>query len=81
MTPEQLQQLRDALANGRIKEEYNGAEWRFPHGWNAGVEFAENQINKILKEGAEDDRQEDLRGNREHPDVAGVDEATHSSAH
>ncbi|MES2030869.1 MAG: hypothetical protein V4477_16940 [Pseudomonadota bacterium] len=52
MTPEQLQQLRDALANGRIKEQYNGSEWRFPHGWNAGVEFAENQINKILK-GAE----------------------------
>jgi hypothetical protein len=52
MTPEQLQRLLEALAKGRINEDRNSQDWPFPRGWNAGVEFAENQIAKILKEGA-----------------------------
>ena len=50
MTPEQLQRLLSILANGRIAVERNSTDWPFPRGWNAGVEFAENQIHKILKE-------------------------------
>ncbi|UFS77201.1 hypothetical protein LPB73_07440 [Tardiphaga sp. 37S4] len=52
MTPEQLQKLMEALAKARIPEERNRADWPFPRGWNAGVEFAESQINKILKDAA-----------------------------
>jgi hypothetical protein len=52
MTPDQIQALRDVLAKARIPDDRNAADWPFPRGWNAGVEFAENQINKILKDAA-----------------------------
>lgn len=50
MAPQQLQALRDMLAKARIPEERKAAGGPFPRGGNAGVEFAENQINKILKD-------------------------------
>lgn len=53
MTDMQLKELLDVLAKARIAEERNRSYWPFPRGWNAGVEFAENQINKILKDCAD----------------------------
>jgi hypothetical protein len=50
MTPQQLQALLDVLAKARIPEERNAADWLFPRDWNAGVEFSENQINRIFKD-------------------------------
>jgi hypothetical protein len=50
MTQQQLQALRGVLAKARIPEERNAANWPFPRSWNAGVEFAKNQLNRILKD-------------------------------
>jgi hypothetical protein len=46
--PEQLQTLRDALKAGRLKEDDPTLKYGFRQGWNEGVEFAQNQVNKIF---------------------------------
>lgn len=48
MTAEQLQALRDALRAGKVADEKLSPERAFLRGWNNGVEFAENQIDKIF---------------------------------
>lgn len=49
MSPEeQLQALRAALKAGRVADEKASPDRPFLRGWNDGVEFAENQIDKIF---------------------------------
>jgi hypothetical protein len=53
VTDEQIQELRKALAAGRIKDDDPSLRYEFRRGWNDGVEFAQNQVDKIFgKEGA-----------------------------
>jgi len=54
MTPQQLHILREALAGGKITDDLMSSDRPFLRGWNQGVEFAENQINKILKDAKND---------------------------
>ena len=48
MTSEQLQSLRSALAAGKVADEKLSPERAFLRGWNEGVVYAENQIDKIF---------------------------------
>lgn len=50
MEKEQLQAIRDALAAGRLADDDKTLVYEFRRGWNEGVEFAQNQINRILKD-------------------------------
>jgi hypothetical protein len=48
MTSEQIAALRKALAAGRIADGDKSLDYAFRRGWNEGVEFAQNQVNKIF---------------------------------
>lgn len=48
MTLEQLQALRSALNKGRVPDDKASPDRVFLRGWNDGVEFAQNQIDKIF---------------------------------
>jgi len=48
MTPEPLQAYRDALKAGRIPTNDPSLKYEFRSGWNEGVEFAQNQFDKIF---------------------------------
>jgi hypothetical protein len=48
MTPEQLQELRDALKAGKVAPDKVSNEWAFQRAWNEGIEFAERQLEKIV---------------------------------
>lgn len=47
MTPQQLQQLRDRIAQGR-QPVFRGEQYAHPRGWNDALEFVERQIAEIL---------------------------------
>jgi hypothetical protein len=52
MTPEQIQQYRDALRAGKVADDKVSEARIFLHGWNEGVMFAEMLLAKIVgKEG------------------------------
>ena len=48
MNPDQLQALREALKAGKVADEKLSPDRAFLRGWNEGVEFAQNQIDKIF---------------------------------
>lgn len=49
MSPaEQIQALRDALKAGIVPDGDRTLQYEFRRGWNDGVEFAQNQIDKIF---------------------------------
>lgn len=50
MSPEQVAAIRAALAGARIADDDKTLIYEFRRGWNEGVEFAQNQINRILKD-------------------------------
>ena len=52
MTPEQIQQYRDALRASKVADDKTSENRVFLRGWNDGVAFAEMQLAKIVgKEG------------------------------
>lgn len=53
VTPEQIQQFRDRIANGRqpvARAEMNG----HPRGWNDALDFVERQLKDVLGEAGSD---------------------------
>lgn len=56
MTPEQVQQLRGLLKLGRIPDNDPSLKYEFRKGWNDGVAFAENQLDKIAGKATEESK-------------------------
>lgn len=51
MTPEQLAKYRTLLANGMsARGERDPKRFIFLRGWNAGIQFAEEMLNKAMAE-------------------------------
>lgn len=48
MTPEQIQQYRDALRAGKVADDKASEARVFLRGWNDGIAFAEMQLAKIV---------------------------------
>lgn len=48
MSPEDVKKLRNALRAGRIPADDTSLKYEFRKGWNEGVEFAQNQMDKIF---------------------------------
>lgn len=48
MSPEDLKKFRDALRAGLIPADDPSMKYEFRQGWNGGIEFAQNQIDKIF---------------------------------
>ena len=53
MTPEQIQQYRDALRAGKIADEKLNPDRAFLRGWNEGIAFAEMLLAKIVRKEGE----------------------------
>jgi len=51
MTPDQLQQLRQRLAEGR-QPVYRGEQYSHPRGWNDALDFVERVIREVVGETA-----------------------------
>ncbi|MGY3609911.1 MULTISPECIES: hypothetical protein [unclassified Bradyrhizobium] len=49
MTAEQVQQLRELLAAGKVADEKLNPDRVFLRGWNEGIAFAAQQLEKIIK--------------------------------
>jgi hypothetical protein len=52
LTATQLQAYRDVLKAGKVAPDKLSTEWVFQRAWNEGVEFAERQLDKTIRETA-----------------------------
>ena len=50
MNPDQLNQYRDLLKAGKFDPDRQNVDYAYQRGVNSGIEFAEEQLAKVLKE-------------------------------